>query len=632
MGNIVEIHNLSVAFRTLRGPVQAVDDVSLAIPAGKVTALVGESGSGKSVIANSIMRLLPDSAQIQQGKILFFDTQAQGDGEPSPIDLAALSPKDKKLRALRGDRLGMIFQEPMTSLSPLHRIGDQIGEVLTIHRGYDKAKALAKAEEMLDRVGFPDPSRAVHQYPFELSGGLRQRAMIAMALICQPALLIADEPTTALDVTIQAQILTLIRDLQRDFGMSVLMITHDLGVVANMADYVTVAYRGKIMESGPVERVFDHATHPYLKALFKAVPVIGVNRDERLQPLRPIEVSRALSGQQPAQAKAPETESREIAIGQPLLELQDITKTYHLKSKKSLGGGVRTIRALDGINLTVNKGECLGLVGESGCGKTTLSKIIVGALRPDTGAARYHLDQDTSLDLTTLNDQQWREHGLRKRLQFVFQDPYGSLNPRMPVSEILTEPFVVQNVGNRNWRRERAIELMHLVGLDPRKLSAFPHSFSGGQRQRIGVARALALHPELLICDEPVSALDVSVQAQILNLLKDLQSALGLTYLFISHNLAVIDYIADRIAVMCKGVLVEVASREQLFNNPTHPYTKALLAAVPEPRLDRKLDFDLIRQGGHNDPSNWPAPFTVDENFQPGLVSVSGDHLVRAQA
>lgn len=629
MGNILEIHNLSVAFKTLQGAVQAVDNVSFAIPAGKVTALVGESGSGKSVIANTIMRLLPENAEIQQGQVLLFD-RGEGSAGGGPVDLAQMSPKDKRLRALRGDRIGMIFQEPMTSLSPLHRIGDQISEVLTIHRGMDRATALVKTGEMLEKAGFPDPARAIHQYPFELSGGLRQRAMIAMALICQPALLIADEPTTALDVTIQAQILTLISDLQRDLGMSVLMITHDLGVVANMADYVIVAYRGEIMESGPVEKVFNQATHPYLKALFRAVPVIGANRDERLQPLRPIAVSRALGGQNPNASKL--SDGTQVALGKPLLQIQDLTKTYHLKSGRKQGGGARVIRALDGINLTINKGECLGLVGESGCGKTTLSKIIVGALRPDAGSVRYHLDRENAIDLTQLNDRQWRDQGMRKRLQFVFQDPYGSLNPRMPVSEILTEPFVIQGVGDQNWRRERAVELMHLVGLDPRKLSAFPHSFSGGQRQRIGVARALALHPELLICDEPVSALDVSVQAQILNLLKDLQSAFGLTYLFISHNLAVIDYIADRIAVMCKGVLVELADREQLFSNPTHPYTKALLAAVPEPRLDRKLDFDLIREGGHNDPAGWPAPFTVDARSRPGLITVANDHWVRAQA
>ena len=629
MTNILEIHNLSVAFRTLQEPVQAVDDVSLAIPAGKVTALVGESGSGKSVIANSIMRLLPENAMIQQGKILL----AGKDGE-EPLDLAALSPKDKKLRALRGNRLGIIFQEPMTSLSPLHRIGDQIAEVLTIHRGIDKPSALVAAEGMLEKVGFPNPARALHQYPFELSGGLRQRAMIAMALICEPALLIADEPTTALDVTIQAQILTLIRDLQRDIGMSVLMITHDLGVVANMADYVVVAYRGKIMESGPVEAVFENPQHDYLKALFRAVPVIGADTNERLQPLRPITVNPATASPHRSQALANDDLAKPVPVGAPLLTLEGLTKTYTLKKSKKAGAtGSRqqTIRALDGIDLVVPKGKCLGLVGESGCGKTTLSKIIVGALKPDQGAVRYQLTADQSVELTALDENDWRRKGLREKLQFVFQDPYGSLNPRMPVSEILTEPFIVQGVGDQQWRRERAIELMHLVGLDPRKLSAYPHSFSGGQRQRIGVARALALHPELLICDEPVSALDVSVQAQVLNLLKDLQTALGLTYLFISHNLAVIDYIADRIAVMCRGILVEVADREQLFNNPRHPYTKALLAAVPEPRLDRKLDFDLIRQGGHNEPEKWPAPFTVSEEQSATLIAVGDNHWVRRQ-
>ncbi|MEM6903480.1 MAG: ABC transporter ATP-binding protein, partial [Pseudomonadota bacterium] len=465
--------------------------------------------------------------------------------------------------------------------------------------------------------------QSLTQYPYELSGGLRQRAMIAMALINRPSLLIADEPTTALDVTIQAQILTLIRDLQTEFGMSVLMITHDLGVVANMADYVVVAYRGRIMERGPVDQVFQNASHPYLQALFQAVPTIGADRDKRLKPLRPIEIGRALSGQQADHSAGHGSTVKPVPNGAPILELKGVEKTYPLKT----GEGIKALR---GIDLTLKKGECLGLVGESGSGKTTLSKIVVGAQQADAGTVRYHTDIETALDVTRFNETQWRQAGLRKKIQFVFQDPFGSLNPRMPVSEILTEPFVVQEVGDQAWRRERAVELMHLVGLDPRKLSAFPHSFSGGQRQRIGVARALALHPELLLCDEPVSALDVSVQAQILNLLKDLQKALGLTYLFVSHNLAVIDYVADRIAVMCRGNLVEVADRDALFNNPTHPYTRALLAAVPEPRLDRKLDFERIRDGGQSEPEEWPAPFTVSREQQPGMITVGDNHFVRA--
>jgi peptide/nickel transport system ATP-binding protein len=627
MTNIVEIQNLSVAFRSLHGPVHAVDDVSFAIPAGKITALVGESGSGKSVIANTIMRLLPDSASIGQGRILLNDCKSQTPSEP--LDLLSLPAGSRQLRAIRGSRIGMIFQEPMTSLSPLHTIGDQISEVLRLHRNAGKKEAMEATEAMLAKVGFPNPARAISQYPFELSGGLRQRAMIAMALICGPDLLIADEPTTALDVTIQAQILTLIRDLQRDFGMSVLMITHDLGVVANIADYVVVAYRGRLMESGPVSEVFADARHDYLKALFRAVPVIGRDRSQRLQPLRPIEVGRGL-----AKGGSTVNEMEQVAPGETLLEISQIEKTYVLRKtgRDKAGKGKSTIRALDRINLELRKGECVGLVGESGCGKTTLSKIIVGALKPDSGSVLFHEAPGRTVDLAAISEQEWRNRGFRKRIQFVFQDPFGSLNPRMPAFDLITEPFVIQKIGDRSWYRERAVELMHLVGLDPRKLSAYPHSFSGGQRQRLGIARALALHPELLLCDEPVSALDVSVQAQILNLLKDLQAELGLSYLFISHNLAVVDYIADRIAVMCKGVLVEVAERQELFNNPVHPYTKALLAAVPEPRLDRKLDFELIRQGGQNEPSEWPAPFTINDNNRPGWIKVGGNHMVRAQA
>lgn len=632
MANLIEVDNLAVAFRGLQGHVvRAVDGISFAVPAGKVTALVGESGSGKSVTAHSILRLLPGKAEIGSGRISFHPPGV----DTPPLDLLSLPSNARPLRALRGNRIGMIFQEPMSSLSPLHTIGDQISEVVRLHLGQDRQSALSATEAMLAKVGFPRPAAALRQYPFELSGGLRQRAMIAMALICQPDLLIADEPTTALDVTIQAQVLTLIRDLQRDLGMSVLLITHDLGVVANIADHVVVMYRGRIVESGPVDEIFSNPRHDYLRALFRAVPVIGGSRDERLTPLRPVEPGCLVK------AETARGGAEAVPVGAPLLELRDIHKTYRLKHKQSWrwprgkpcaegDADQGVIRALDGINLDIVRGRCLGLVGESGCGKTSLSKIIVGALGADRGMARYHLDRETSCDLLTLDERQWRECGMRRRIQFVFQDPYGSLNPRMPVLDILTEPYAIQGEGDPRWRQERAVELMHLVGLDPRKLMAYPHSFSGGQRQRIGIARALALHPELLLCDEPVSALDVSVQAQILNLLKDLQASMGLTYLFVSHNLAVIDYMADRVAVMCKGLLVEVADRDELFANPTHPYTRALLAAVPEPRLDRKLDFELIRQGGHSDPAGWPAPFRYDRDDRPGLIPVSGQHLVRA--
>jgi peptide/nickel transport system ATP-binding protein len=443
-----------------------------------------------------------------------------------------------------------------------------------------------------------------------------------MALICRPALLIADEPTTALDVTIQAQILKQVRDLQNELGMAVLMITHDLGVVANIAEEVIVMYHGQVMESGTLEDVFRKAEHPYLKALLRAVPRFEMARDERLVPLREIETA---TGHLLAK-KEPWPEDADAAG--PLLQVEHLTKSFAIRDAGLFGGSSQNeVLAVDDVSFSVRHGECLGLVGESGCGKTTLSKMIMRALSPDSGRIGFN-DRGTMQDVLSLTGPDLKAY--RRKVQFVFQDPFGSLNPRMTVYDIIGEPLIIHGIGDDRSRRETVMELMALVGLDVRALSRYPHSFSGGQRQRIGIARALALRPELLICDEPVSALDVSIQAQILNLLRDLQEQLGLTYLFISHNLAVVDYIADRIAVMCRGRLVELAPREVLFRQPIHPYTRALLAAVPYPDPARKLDFAKLEEGRASEPEAWPVPFTINIDAQPTLIDVGEGHYVRA--
>ncbi len=621
MNDLLRVRNLQVDFHTQAGVLRAVDGLSFRVRPGSSVALVGESGSGKSVTAQALLGILPRTARIAGGEILLADPDASGGAPGQVIDLAALDPASPRFRAIRGDRISMIFQEPMTSLSPLHTIGDQISESLFLHRRMGKKEGYRTTLEMLKLVDFPDPVRAYDTYPFELSGGLRQRAMIAMALICRPALLIADEPSTALDVTIQAQILKLIMDLQAEFGMALLLITHDLGVVANVAEEVAVMYQGRIMESGMLEDIYGNPRHPYLKALLRAVPHFDMKPCERLMPLREITYQAGAllaPGEKPAGG------------GVPLLEVKNLTKSFTIRKRSGriATQRMRAVKAVDDVSFRLAAGTCLGLVGESGCGKTTVSKIIMRAIRPDSGNVTYY-DHGDPIDVLSLNS---RELMLfRRKIQYVFQDPFSSLNPRMTVLDILSEPLVIHGIGDDAYRREMVVELMRVVGLDSRYLSRYPHSFSGGQRQRIGIARALALKPELLICDEPVSALDVSVQAQILNLLKDLQAELGLTYLFISHNLAVVDYMADRIAVMCAGQVVEEAPREMLFRQPVHPYTRALLAAVPYPDPSCRLDFSALMGGRASAPEAWPSPFTIGSTPS-SLFDLGGGHFVRAHS
>ena len=624
-GNILTVENLGIAFGMHGHDNQVVRNVSFRIPAGKTVALVGESGSGKSVISQAIMGLLPKAGRITNGSILFSksaDGSAPGSA-PTIVDIATLMRDGPDIRDLRGEHIGMVFQEPMSSLSPVHTVGDQVEEALQLHRPVEKSKARAKTEEMLKLVGFRDPHASYDKYSFELSGGLRQRAMLAMALICRPALLIADEPTTALDVTIQAQVLDLMRSLQREFGMAILLITHDLGVVANMADEVQVIYHGEIMEAGPVDEIFRRPQHPYLKALIRALPQFDMKPGERLVALRDTkqDLTRLVGSRKPGDTAS--------AAGDLLLSVRNLRKTYGSRKGSLFSSASAGLVAVDDVSFDIKRGECLGLVGESGSGKTTVSKLMMRAVTPDAGSIVFH-DADKEVDLLALDDEEMRT--FRPRMQMIFQDPVSSLSPRMTVLNIIREPMEIHGDGSAEQQIERVTELMGAVGLDPRFLNRYPHSFSGGQRQRIGIARALALNPELIVCDEPVSALDVSVQAQILNLLKDLQSELGLTYMFISHNLAVVDYMADRIAVMAHGRIVEIAPRHELFTRPAHPYTRSLLKAVPFADLDRPLDFDHLAQGSASDVSLWSPGFVAEQDGK-GLSSLDlgNGHFVLAR-
>ncbi|MCY4313463.1 MAG: ABC transporter ATP-binding protein [Gammaproteobacteria bacterium] len=619
MADILTIKNLQVEFDYHNSRIPAVRNISFRIPQGRTVALVGESGSGKSVTAQAIMQILPKKAHVTHGSIRFDDPENGNSAE-----IVSLDPMGRQMRAIRGGRISMIFQEPMVSLSPVHTVGNQISEALLLHRDVSKSEAMRLSQDMLDRVGFPDPKRAINTYPFELSGGLRQRAMIACALVCRPAILIADEPTTALDVTIQAQILKLISDMQRELNMAVLLITHDLGVVANVADEVVVMYHGQIMESGMIEDIYRNPSHPYLKALMKAIPHFDMKPDERLTPVRHIESS--------VGELLRIDVDRELQANPVHLEVRDISKSFRIKKNPIFGkSAAPEIKAVSGIGFDVYRGECFGLVGESGCGKTTLSKILMKALSPDEGNIVYYdKTGQQGVDVLALEGDELFK--FRRKMQFIFQDPFSSLNPRMTVFDIIREPLLIHEIGDLDYQREFVKELVRVVGLDPRFLNRYPHSFSGGQRQRLGIARALALKPDFVICDEPVSALDVSIQAQILNLLKDLRKELGLTTIFITHNLAVVNYIADRVGVMCRGRLVEIADRDSLFENPVHPYTQALLGAVPHPDLAKPLDFDSALESQASDPASWSAPFRCDESASLELHEIKHGHHVLREA
>lgn len=556
---LLRIADLTVNFRSGHEDVTAVKRLSFDIPKGKTVGLVGESGSGKSVTALSILGLIPQPPGRIAGGHIWFQDQ----------DLLSLP--EKALRRIRGNDIAMVFQEPMTSLNPVFRVGYQIAEVLRLHRKLNKKQAWQRTIELLDWVGIPEPQRRARAYPHELSGGQKQRVMIAMAIACEPQLLICDEPTTALDVTIQQQVLELLQNLQRELSMSMLFITHDLAVIADLADELVVMYRSEKVEQAPTANIFREAQHPYSQGLLACRPKLHDN------PKRLLTVADFLGPD--GQAKEPVIEvaaPKPDKTNQPvLLEVQDLKTHFPLKS--GWFGRVKDhVKAVDGVSFQVHKGETLGLVGESGCGKTTLGRTILNLQAPTAGRVCFD-----GIDVFAQKPKQMRQ--LRSRMQIIFQDPYASLNPRMTIGQALMEPLRIHRPDDTQALRvQRAVSLLEQVELNPDHLNRFPHEFSGGQRQRISIARALAVDPEFIVCDESVSALDVSVQAQVLNLLLDLQEQRQLTYIFISHDLSVVNFIADRVGVMNQGQIVELNTAEAIYRNPQNAYTQKLLDAIPK--------------------------------------------------
>ncbi|WP_156330317.1 ABC transporter ATP-binding protein [Bosea vaviloviae] len=552
---ILSVSNLTTSFRVegLWKPV--VRGVSFDIAPKETLAVVGESGSGKSVTALSIMRLTPQGSSKIEGSIKLAGQELLTLPEP-------------QMRKIRGNDVAMIFQEPMTSLNPVLTIGFQIAEALILHRNMSRSEAEAETVRLLEKVRIPAAKSRFHEYPHRFSGGMRQRVMIAMALACKPKLLIADEPTTALDVTIQAQILQLIKLLQEEEGMSVLFITHDMGVVAEIADRTVVMYNGQAVETGATEDIFARAEHPYTRSLLASVPKLG-SMEGRKRPMRFPVVDRA-TGESDVPTETPDTVK---AAERPVLEVSDLTTRFEIRSGL-LGSVTGRVHAVENVSFSVQAGETLALVGESGCGKSTTGRSVMRLIEPLSGSVL--LD---GVDVLKLNQTDLREQ--RKRMQMIFQDPFASLNPRMNVGAAIAEPLLINKLATRSEARDQIAELLRRVGLQPDMASRFPHEFSGGQRQRICIARALAVEPRLIVADEAVSALDVSVKAQVVNLMLELQARMGLAYLFISHDMAVVERVSHRVAVMYLGEIVEIGPREAIFGNPQHPYTKRLLAAVP---------------------------------------------------
>jgi peptide/nickel transport system ATP-binding protein len=554
-GMILQVQNLDIRFRVDRKsePFQAVKGISFDVPTNSTVALVGESGSGKTVSAMAILKLLPENAIIgAESRILYGGR-----------DLLKASMAE--MQDLRGKDISVIFQEPMTSLNPVFTVGEQIGEVLRLHMGMSPKQARARAVELLNEVGIPNPQLRVNSYPHEMSGGQQQRVMIAMAIACEPKLLIADEPTTALDVTIQKQILDLIAGLQQKHHMSVLFITHDLGVVGDIADHVVVMQNGVIQEQGPVKAIFEHPQHAYTKALLACRP--RLDRRPRRLPV----IDDFMKGT--AQAKL-EERPRGTRPGDPIiLEVKALNKTFFLKEGLF---GRRAVPAVKDVSFQLPKGKTLGLVGESGSGKTTVGLTLMRLHDATSGEVLFE-----GKDLLTLTDREMMAY--RRRIQIIFQNPYASLNPRMTVGQILVEPMKIHSIGKDERERvDMAFALLKRVGLSEQSFYKYPHEFSGGQRQRIAIARCLTMKPDVLICDESVSALDVSVQAQVLNLLQDLQDEYGLSYIFISHDLAVVKYISDRVMVMSEGQIVEMADSDEIYRHPREEYTRRLLSSIPK--------------------------------------------------
>ncbi|TWT25250.1 ABC transporter ATP-binding protein [Planomicrobium sp. CPCC 101110] len=574
METILKVDNLRVSFQSGEEEFEAVRGVSFEVKKGETLGIVGESGSGKSVTARTIMRLLPSPPSfIKEGEVRFL-------GE----NLAHKT--EKEMEAIRGRDIGMIFQDPMTSLNPTIRIGEQIAESLIKHQKISKAEAKEQAIEILKLVGIRDSAARYHQYPHEFSGGMRQRVVIAIALACRPTLLIADEPTTALDVTIQAQILNVMKDTQQKLGTSIILITHDLGVVAGMCDRVAVMKDGEIVETGTTVEIFENPKHPYTKKLLNALPRLDEKKKPKRTPLAPVG----------------------DATGKPLLQVKS------LKQHFDMGKG-NTVKAVDDISFFIRPGETLGLVGESGSGKSTTGRAILRLHEPTGGNVLYE-----GMSVSRLSKKEMKT--MRRHMQMIFQDPYSSLDPRLKVLDIIGQALDLHKLSaSKEERKRRVEELLGLVGLDASHAQRYPHEFSGGQRQRIGIARALAVEPKFIVCDEPLSALDVSIQSQIVELLEDLQHRLGLTYLFIAHDLSMVKHISDRVAVMYAGKIVELAESEELYSNPQHEYTKSLLSAIPipDPKIESKKKRTLMPEQTAADRYN-----LMNSN----LVEVSAGHWV----
>jgi peptide/nickel transport system ATP-binding protein len=712
MAPVLEITNLSTHIKLTSSVVQAVGNIDMHIEAGETLGIVGESGCGKSMTGLSIMGLLPPGGSIVGGSIKLNGREIVGlPGE--------------ELRKIRGNEIAMVFQDPLTSLDPTKTIGYQVAEPVRLHRGASKAAALDRAAEVLGMVGLPRPKERLNDFPHQLSGGLRQRVMIAMALACEPKLLIADEPTTALDVTIQAQILELLGDLKERLGMAMLLITHDMGVIAGHADRVNVMYAGRVVETADVNELFSRMHHPYTQALLASIPRLSSDRDKALHAIGglppdlsnppagcrfaarcayatdkcrtdepalisselpahkfscwhpvngPLELTVAGAGgpsagdiglaegvtaeesgltpvadvpvvivnepepvvaaaerTEPVVAAAERTEAGVNGNGKPLLELRDLVKEYPVTSGAIMQRKVGSVKAVSGVSFSVPAGKTLGLVGESGCGKTTIGKMIVALEQPNSGSVLLE-----GTDVSKMRGSDLRKH--RRDLQLMFQDPYSSLDPRMRVGSIIREPLQIQGIGSAADQRNRVYELLAEVGLPKNAVERYPHEFSGGQRQRIGLARALTLNPKVIVADEPVSALDVSIRAQVLNLMKRLQAAHGLTYVVISHDLAVVKYLAERIGVMYLGKLVEVGSAGDIYERAAHPYTAGLIATipVPEPDVEKAKDGAAIK-GELPSPVNPPTgcrfrtrcPFAQEicSEVEPPLRSFGPDHV-----
>ena len=577
MNSLLEIKNLSTGFDTGNGFAEAIGNISFALHRGETVGLVGESGSGKSVTALSIMRLISAPGKIRGGEIIFHDSDRQ---------LNLLSLPEKDMCRYRGNRIAMIFQEPMTSLNPLHTCGAQVAEAILVHQRVSKKEANEKTRALFEKVRLGDPDRIIHAYPHQLSGGQKQRVMIAMAISCNPDVLIADEPTTALDVTVQAAILELLRDLQKETGMSILFITHDLAVVSNLAQRIVVMYNGRIVEQGRLQDVFDNPQHPYTKGLLACRPpmnrryhTLPVIRDfmktgddgafqETGQDIEKLLLKYIVSDE------VRKSDLEKLYSQQPLLEVKNLSAVFP-GERRLFSENQDSVTAVDNVSFVVYPGETLGLVGESGCGKTTLGRSILRLTEPASGKVIFK-----GIDLATLEGKSLRQ--MRKHMQIIFQDPLSSLNPRMKTGDAILEPMQVHGLyDDRQTRKKKVLELLQRVGLKEQDYERYPHEFSGGQRQRICIARALAIHPQLIICDESVSALDVSVQAQVLNLLNELKKDYGFTTIFISHDLSVVKFMSDRIAVMNKGRIEELGDAEEVYRAPKTEYTKKLIAAIP---------------------------------------------------